>query len=147
MADQIGANVKYAWFPYLTDNAGDCLMLKQLSYYQKMEHLWDTADIAIMGIGNTDVLEVFGSAFGHREGGTQVVGDVATHFFDEKGTFINLYENTLCASAENIKNMGESIAIACGNKKAKAIACAMRTGLVDTLITDEYTAKAILEHR
>ena len=29
---------------------------------------------------------------------------------------------------------------------ADALACALRTGLLNTLITDEYTAKAVLEY-
>lgn len=146
MADRIGANVKYAWFPYLTDNKEDCVLIKELSYYKKMENMWDTADVAIVGIGNTEVLEVFGQTFGYSGKSSQVVGDIATHFFDENGQFVQLYENSLCASAQSIKKAGCTIAIACGNKKAKAMACAMRTGLLDTLITDEYTAKMVLEY-
>ncbi len=146
MADKIGANIKYAWFPYLTDNNEDCVLLKKLSYYKKIQELWNNADIAIVGIGNTDVLEIFGKTFGYSEKRSRVIGDVATHFFTEDGEFVNLYENTLCASAENIKNAKQTIAIACGNGKSKAIAGALRTGLIDTLITDEYTAKQILEN-
>lgn len=147
MADKIGANVKYAWFPYLADNNDDRILLKTLSYYKKIQSLWDTADIAIVGIGNTDTLETFGKTFGYSEKRSGVIGDVATHFFTENGEFVDLYQNTLCASADNIKNTKQTIAVACGNDKAKAIAGALRTGLIDTLITDEYTVKQVLEYR
>lgn len=145
MADKIGATIKYAWFPYLTDSAEDCNMIKKLSYYKKLQDLWGAADLAIVGIGNTDILEVFGKTFGYSQIHTQVIGDVATHFFDKNGSFVNLYENILCASVENIKNARESIAIACGKEKAEAIAGALRTNMIDTLITDEHTARQILE--
>ena len=145
MADKIGANVKYAWFPYLADGEEDCVLLKRLSYYKKMQDLWNMADIAIVGIGNTEILEVFSKTFGKNEKQTQVIGDIATHFFNERGEFVNLYQNTLCASADNIKNIKKTIAIACGNAKIKAIQGALRTNLINTLITDEYTAKQILE--
>lgn len=145
MADKIGANVKYAWFPYLADGEEDCVLLKKLSYYKKMQDLWNMADIAIVGIGNTEILEVFSKTFGKNEKQTQVIGDIATHFFNERGEFVNLYQNTLCASADNIKNIKKTIAIACGNAKIKAIQGALRTTLINTLITDEYTAKQILE--
>ena len=145
MADKIGANVKYAWFPYLADGEEDCVLLKRLSYYKKMQDLWNMADIAIVGIGNTEILEVFSKTFGKNEKQTQVIGDIATHFFNERGEFVNLYQNTLCASADNIKNIKKTIAIACGNAKIKAIQGALRTTLINTLITDEYTAKQILE--
>lgn len=146
MADKIGANVKYAWFPYLADSNEDCDLLKKLSYYKKIQDLWNTADIAIVGIGNTEILEIFGKTFGYSEKHSRVIGDIATHFFTEKGEFVNLYKNTLCASADNIKNTKQTIAIACGNDKARAIAGALRTKLIDTLITDEYTAREILEY-
>lgn len=75
----------------------------------------------------------------------QVVGDIATNFFTETGDLVNLYDNSLCADAENLKNAKQTVAIACGDEKAKAIAGALRTKLPDMLITDEYTARKILE--
>ena len=146
LADKLGATSKCAWFPYLTESREEWEMLKKLSYYKKMQEMWDAADIAILGIGNTEILEVFGKTFGYSKIQDQVIGDVATHFFDAKGEFVDLYENTLCASVENLKNARESIAIACGKEKAQAIAAALRTGIVDTLITDEHTARQVLEY-
>ena len=108
--------------------------------------MWDSADLAIFGIGNTEILDIFGKTFGYSDIHSQAIGDVATHFFDENGQFVNLYRNTLCASVDNIKNAKESIAIACGKEKVEAIAGALRTKMIDTLITDECTARGILEY-
>jgi DNA-binding transcriptional regulator LsrR (DeoR family) len=74
------------------------------------------------------------------------VGDIATHFFDEDGNILNIYENTLCAEIENLKNAKQTIAIASGKDKTQAIAAALHTGIIDTLITDEYTAQNILAY-
>ena len=147
MADKLDATPKCAWFPYKADSDGDSALLRQLDYYKQMQEMWNTADLAILGIGNTEILDIFGKAFGYSEIHTQAIGDVATHFFDQNGKFVNLYRNTLCASVENIKNAKESVAIACGKEKAEAIAGALRTKMIDTLITDEYTARKILECR
>ena len=144
MAGKIGADLKCAWFPYLTDSREECALLRQFSYYQKMQEMWESSDLVIIGIGNTEILDIFGRTFGYSEIHAQAVGDIATHFFNEKGEFVNLYENTLCASVNSIKNAGESIAIASGANKAEAIAGALRTRLIDTLITDEHTAKQLL---
>ena len=146
LADKLGATSKCAWFPYLADNDEDSALLRQLSYYKQMQELWNTADLAILGIGNKEILEIFGKTFGYSHIHSQAIGDVATHFFDQNGRFVNLYHNTLCASIENIKNAKESVAIACGSEKAEAIAGALRTKMINTLITDEYTAMQIL-HR
>ncbi len=143
-ADKIGAKVKYAWFPYRPDSDADCKLFRKTSYYKKLHDLWNDIDIAIVGIGNREILEIFGKTFGYNEKCTSAIGDISTHFFDEDGNILDLYENTLCAERENLKNAKQTIAIACGKDKAKAIIGALRTGLIDTLITDEYTAKYIM---
>ena len=145
MADKLDATPKCAWFPYMADSNEDSALLKQLGYYKQMQQMWDSADLAILGIGNTEILDIFGKTFGYSDIHNQAIGDIATHFFDQNGRFINLYRNTLCASVDNIKNAKESVAIACGKEKAEAIAGALRTQMIDTLITDEYTAREILK--
>ena len=146
MADKLDATPKCAWFPYLADSDGESALLRQLDYYKQMKEMWNTADLAILGIGNTEILDIFGKTFGYSDIHAQAIGDIATHFFNQNGTFVNLYRNTLCASVENIKNAKESVAIACGKEKAEAIAGALRTKMIDTLITDECTAREILRY-
>ena len=143
-ADKIDANVKYAWFPYKPDSFEDSKLFKKTSYYKKLSSLWDSIDIAIVGIGNKDIIKTFGEIFGYNEKSISAIGDISTHFFDVNGNFVELYENTLCASKENLKNAKETIAVACGKEKAQAIIGALKTGTVDTLITDEYTARHII---
>ncbi len=146
LADKIGARVKYASFPYMADHAEDYRLLKKLSYYQAVEKLWASADVALLGIGNKKVLDIFEKHFGHTIQNPDVIGDVATHFFTLDGKLISPYKNALCASREDIRKIKTTIAVACGNEKAKAIVGAIRTKLIQTLITDEYTAKYILEY-
>ena len=147
LADKLDATPKCAWFPYMADSDGDFVLLQQLDYYKQMQEMWNTADLAILGIGNTEILDIFGKTFGYSQIHNLAIGDIATHFFDKKGNFVDLYSNTLCASVENIRNAKESVAIACGKEKAEAIAGALRTNMIDTLITDEHTARSILEYR
>lgn len=143
-ADKINAKVKYAWFPYRPDSLDDCKLLEKTSYFKKLNDLWNDIDIAIVGIGNNEIIRTFGEIFGYNEKSISAIGDISTHFFDADGNFIDLYENTLCASRDNLKNAKETIAVACGSDKTEAIIGALRTNLIDTLITDEYTAKRIL---
>ncbi len=144
-ADKIGAKVKYAWFPYRPDSVDDCGLFKKTSYYKKLYDLWSDIDIAIVGIGNNDIIQTFGKIFGYNEKCISAIGDISTHFFDENGKFVELYENTLCASKEQLKNAKQTIAVASGNDKTEAIIGALKTGIVDTLITDEYTARRMLD--
>jgi len=50
----------------------------------------------------------------------------------------------LCAERDNLKNAKQTIAVACGKDKSEAIIGALKTQMIDTLVTDEYTAKKIL---
>ncbi len=143
-ADKIGARVKYAWFPYRPDSVDDCELFKNTSYYKKLYDLWNDIDVAIIGIGNSEIIQAFGKIFGYNEKCTSAIGDISTHFFNAEGKFVDIYENTLCASKENLKNAKQTIAVASGEDKTEAIVGALRTQIIDTLITDEYTAKRIL---
>ena len=144
LADKIGAQLQYAWFPYLPEQPEDVALLKQTSCYRKMGDLWNRIDLALVGIGNCGILERFKENFGSQPGDAEAVGDVATHFFTEDGVLLDLYKNALCAAAANIKNAQTTVAVACGDDKVLAIAGALRTGLIDVLITDEYTAARLL---
>ena len=143
-ADKIGAKVKYAWFPYRPDSIDDCKLFQKTSYYKKVNDLWNDIDIAIVGIGNREIIQTFGQAFGYNEKCASAIGDISTHFFDEDGNVLDLYENTLCAAKENLKNAKQTIAVACGKDKVEAITGALKTQMIDVLITDEYTAKYII---
>lgn len=44
------------------------------------------------------------------------------------------------------KNIDNLILVGCGDIKVEAIQAALRTGCIDTLITDETTARDILEY-
>ena len=143
-ADKIGAKAKYAWFPYRPDSVEDCKLFKKTSYYKKLNDLWNDIDIAIVGIGNREIIQTFGKVFGYNEKCASAIGDVSTHFFDEDGNIVELYENTLCAERDNLKNAKQTIAVASGKAKTEAIIGALRTQMIDTLITDEYTARSIL---
>jgi len=143
-ADKIGAEVKYAWFPYRPDSVDDCELFKRTSYYKKINDLWNDIDVAIVGIGNREIIQAFGKIFGYNEKCASAIGDISTHFFDKTGNDLELYENTLCARRDNLKNAKQTIAVACGKEKTESIIGALRTQMIDTLITDEYTAKNIL---
>lgn len=146
-ADRIGAKVKYAWFPYRPDCIADCDLFKKTSYYKSLCDLWNDIDIAIVGIGNREIIQTFAKVFGYNEKCASAIGDISTHFFDEDGNFVELYENTLCVERDALKNAKQIIAVASGKHKIEAIIGALRTQMIDTLITDEYTARNIINFR
>lgn len=145
LSKKIHSQFRPIWLPYRTDDHQDRLLLEKTSYFKKIQSLWDDIDIALVGIGNTEIIKKFGETFGYSFAQTNIVGDISTHFFDGSGTLQQLRSNTMCASVDNLRNAKKVIAIACGDDKVDAIAGALKTGLVHTLITDEHTAKQLLE--
>lgn len=145
LSEKINARFQPAWFPYRTDDQQDRFLLEKTSYFKRIQALWDCIDIALVGIGNAQIIELFGETFGYSFHQTNVVGDISTHFFDKDGAIRQLHANTMCASVDNLRKAKKVIAIACGDDKVCAISSALKTGLVNTLIVDEYTAKQLLD--
>ena len=143
-AIKLGAEVKFAWFPYQLENENDLDLFKRTHYFQRMQREWNNLDVAIMGIGNNKGFQLLNPNFKTNNHTQKAVGDVATHFFTSDGTPIPYDELTLRISKEQLQNVKEKIAIAYGDDKIEAICAAIRAGFVDTLITDEYTASQML---
>ncbi|MGW6779226.1 sugar-binding transcriptional regulator [Brucella pseudogrignonensis] len=74
------------------------------------------------------------------------VGEMLGHFFDINGTRLEtgLTARTIAASVENA-DMSRIIGLAGGLSKADAIRSVLRSGRLYGLITDERTAKALLQ--
>lgn len=76
-----------------------------------------------------------------------VVGDITAGFFDINGKRVlgELDDRAIGVPWEDIERVENVIGVACGTKKTKAILGALRTGLLDVLITDDRTAAAVLK--
>jgi len=75
------------------------------------------------------------------------VADMSMNPIRLDGTWENCYlENRiLSANMECIRDIPNAVVVASGAKKVQALLAALRTGCVDTLITDETTAKQIID--
>ena len=74
------------------------------------------------------------------------MGDLAMNPIRADGSWDScpLTERSLNASMECLKHIKSVILVACGDSKIDAIHAAMRTGCIDILITDETTARKVL---
>jgi len=76
---------------------------------------------------------------------TGAVGDVCLHFFRKDGTPVEspLEQRVIGVSLQQLRAVDRVIGVASGARKVAAMAGAMRSGLLDILITDHMTALAI----
>lgn len=110
------------------------------------------AEIAVVGIGAVSSLpktvnnmEFQQEMFLGLE--KKAVGDVMFHFFDENGNFCaeEISSRVVGATVVDFLRIPTRIAVAYGQEKVKAIAGAMRGGIVNIMITDEETAEMVLK--
>jgi DNA-binding transcriptional regulator LsrR (DeoR family) len=75
------------------------------------------------------------------------VGDLVVHPFDADGRFVApvLGARAMGIDVEALRAAPRVVAVAVGPTKAAAIRGALRSGIVDLLVTDRVTARAVLE--
>lgn len=75
------------------------------------------------------------------------VGDVLCHFLDRDGNLIKtpIEDRLISTPLERLKQMNNVIGLAAGSEKTEAIRAVLRGGYLDALITDEATARKLLE--
>lgn len=120
------------------------------SIFNKMKHL----DIAIVGIdgdpahSTTVKLEKNLQSIYYELQQKQYVGNICSRFYNLKGELatLSLEENIIAVSPENLRNTPTVIGAAGGEYKVPSIIGAARAKLFNILITDEYTAKKLVEY-
>ncbi len=74
------------------------------------------------------------------------VGDILCHFIDKDGNLVpsDIEGQLISTPLEKLKSLENTIGVAAGEQKVAAILAALKGGYLDTLITDENTARSIL---
>jgi deoxyribonucleoside regulator len=110
-----------------------------------------TRELALVGIGTLDP-EAPLVRYGHLSPSDRdrllaagAVGDVSTHFFTADGEPVPVLDERLIAIEwPQLQKIPTVVALASGRTKTHAIIGALRSKLVDILVTDEDTARLVL---
>jgi len=110
------------------------------------------ANIAVFGIGKTSYQSVLYTAGYFKENDYEellakgAVGDICSRFFTIDGEICDpeLNKRTIGLQLEDLHHKEHSIAMACGVEKASAILGAIQGRYINTLFTDEQTAREII---
>ena len=75
------------------------------------------------------------------------VGDICSRFFDENGQICHdeIDNRTIAISLDTLKQKEKAILVAGGEHKVEAIKGALKGKIANVLITDQYTAKLLLQ--
>jgi len=119
---------------------------------QQVKEQWDKCDEALFGVGSINTGTMFSEhmltddeAEKLKEKG--IIGDFLGHFFDREGNFVEteVEERLVSIPLSTLEKIPRKVALAGGEAKAEAIGGALKTGVIDTLVTDEVTGRKILE--
>lgn len=154
MADRIGADMRTLHAPAVLDTPEMKVALLREPTIAATTSLWDRLDMALIGVGGSPeaypgyrtAVDRLGEDSRAELRDLRVVGDVAGHFFQADGTFIDaLSSRTLSISLEALGRVPRVIAVAAGATKAGPILGALQTGLLHALLTDRATAQSVLK--
>jgi DNA-binding transcriptional regulator LsrR (DeoR family) len=146
-AEQLGGVPHFLHAPYLSSAELRDAFLSDPSV-RETAGLWDRMDCSIVGVGLPHAINPpEASAATSSEQALSAAGDVIRHYVDFRGAVLNWdgEERMIAASPGQLRRAGLSIGVAAAVEKAAGIVGAVRSGMINTLVTDTATAQAILE--
>ncbi|MBQ9941982.1 MAG: hypothetical protein IJP03_03130 [Christensenellaceae bacterium] len=148
LARVIGCRCRYINCPAIVGSSElQQLMLKEPSIREVSDY-WDTLDLALMGVGvigeSSRTMALLSPEEREKIEAGGAVCDINLNCFDGSGNYLPLLEDRrISASREQLKKIKTKVVVCAGRHKAAAAAAAIKSGMVDVLITDAITAKAI----
>ncbi|SEP41327.1 sugar-binding transcriptional regulator [Propionispora vibrioides] len=138
--------------PSFVDNAEIANTIMQDSKIKEVLDLAEEADTVIFGIGyiNKNSILVRAGYFSEKDyenlRAEGFVGDICSRYIKEDGSHATgeLYNRVVGINLESIMKKKNSIGVVIGPEKAKATLAALKGGYVNSLFTDEATAKEIV---
>src|SRR5690606_13316884 len=116
--------------------------------------MWSKLDIAVFSTGvpaetklkHFTIMDQASAEMRKELAGLGVVGDVVGYLFTRDGKFLDhaWSKRLLSISLDELEKVPEKIAVVSGQQKVPSIIGMARTGIVNTIITNVATARAVL---
>ncbi len=152
VAERLKAGLHYPLLPAIVESEQTRKLLMKEKSVREILDLWKSIDIALISIGviATDTGVYYSFADPRREAdrakGLGAVGDILATPFDEMGNLVDVgfSRRLITIPFDDLKRIPVVAGIAGGRHKVRAIVGALRSGYMNTLITDEETARQVL---
>jgi DNA-binding transcriptional regulator LsrR (DeoR family) len=154
LAERIDATPHYLPAPMIVESVAVRDALSRDPHFKATLDLGGRADIALVGIGATDEQHSGLVRAGYltpwemeRVQASGGVGDLMVEFYDLSGRILETdFQHRILGMREaQLRSARTVVAVAGGPTKVPAILGALRTGLIHTLVTDNVTARLVLE--
>jgi deoxyribonucleoside regulator len=112
--------------------------------------LWNELDLVIMGIGVADerskLFTLLNDSMKEEVRTSGACSEVNINFFDEQGNLVPVIgNNRIGATYEELSRVKRRVAICAGKHKTRAVLAALKSGIIDVLVTDSLTMDAVEE--
>jgi DNA-binding transcriptional regulator LsrR (DeoR family) len=150
---KLGAESHIIHSPAILTTKNDAVNMKNNPVVSQVLSLFDKIDLAMVGIGTmqtdtplmrSNILTKEDISF-LRTG--CFIGEICGRFFNKKGKELTdqFAERTISITLKQLRKIPIVCAIASGAEKVEALSIAVKAGYVNALITDEETARILLE--
>ncbi|AKT50216.1 transcriptional regulator [Arsenicicoccus sp. oral taxon 190] len=153
-ATAYGADLYYFPAPAFFDFAATREALWQESAVRRILELRRTCDIAVFSVGafrGRLLSQVYSSGYLRADevaelAAQHVVGDVATHFLRQDGTYADIALNRRASgpSPAELRRVNRRLCVVAGDNKIQGTLGALRAGVVSDLVIDERTAGGLI---
>ncbi len=153
LADVLGGKAHYLHAPMLVANAAACEALRHDPHIRKTLEVARSADFMVVSVG-----VINRNSGQYRTGyladsdldyirGRGAVGDICGSYFalDGRPVRLEMNERTIAIEFEEMQAIPNRVGVSGGPGKASANIGAVRAGLLNVLITDENTAREMLD--
>lgn len=153
LAERLGAAAVLLPAPGIVGTVSARNVLRDDPHVQMALRHYDALDAVLIGIGSLQASPILrdshylpADALAELED-AGAIGHIALRFFDAHGDLVHtsLDDRTLSITPEQLRRTGRVVAVAGGPDKVPALLGALRADLIDVLITDQITARELLE--
>ncbi|NCB65725.1 MAG: hypothetical protein EOM48_06075 [Bacilli bacterium] len=116
------------------------------------EDVWKSLDALVCGMGSATSRyprpkrEMFSDTVYNEINQKDLVGDILHNFYDIDGNMFSVSETDILIPRTIISKIPWVVAVASGFPKVESIIGGLRTGLIDTLVTDVQTAHHVIDY-
>ncbi len=149
-AEKTGFTPHYLHAPAFPVTPKNKKLFEDTVEYQEISKHWRELEMVILGVGTYPSVPDLATAarFGVLLQEKRAVGMLATYYFDDEGNLIDSKDDIVIRIArDDLARIDRAFLIGGGERKINAVRATLKTGLVNHLITDENTARVLIETR
>lgn len=153
-AEKLQGTPSFIYAPAIAESIADRDLYMQSTSMKSIMERWNSMDAAIVSAGAPPdwystrmIVEPLQMKAMYEANRSMVIGDICARRFNLMGEFIkNDYSDRVMGIDEdNLRRIENVLCIAAGKQKVLSIIGALRTNVINHLVTDESTGRSIIE--